>query len=200
MKILYMDRNAELSSGESSCSSTNVLGNCKVATSGNSGSLTETLLAQVEAPVAKFEAGVAQGGLHQDDVKAERATVSFIPEEDQTGVHGHVTGEQEDEEMNKKVEACDSPGNVNLFSVTIAALAVGEKEEENTRDSLKPSDSDSDLLPKASNLTLSNTDSQMIESDDQITVALIHLNETGYEGRSAHTEEEEEFSEYMAHT
>lgn len=190
--ILYMDRNAELSSGESSCSNTNVLGNCKAATSENSGGLPSS--------AHEFESGVVQSELHQDDVKAEGATVCFILEEVKTGVQGHVKGEQEDKEMNTKVEACDSSGNVNLFSVTIAALAAGEKEEEeNTRHSLKPSASVSDLLPQVSNLTLSNTDSQM--TDDQTTVVLMHHNETGYEGRHAHIQEEEkEFSEYMAHT
>lgn len=198
----YMYRLAELSSGESSCSSTNVSGNCKPATSGNSGSLKERSSAQVEASPAEFEIGVVQGGLDHDDCKAEGATVSFMPEEGQTEVQGHITDDQVDNEMKEKVEACDSSGNVSLFSVTLAALTVGVEDEQNTRDSLKPYESET--LATVSKLTLNNIESQMTESDDQITVASAHpthedFTMTGYEGRHAHTEEEEEeFSGYMA--
>lgn len=202
---VYMSRNAELYSSECSCSVTSISENYKPAASGNSVSLTERFSTQVEAPAVVFVVGVVQRWLDHDDTRPEGTTVSFINEKDQTAIQGYMTGEQEDEEINKKVEECDSSGNVNLFSVTLAALAVEEKEEENTRDSLKLSNSDLDLLPTVSKLTLSNTDFQKIESDNQLTGTLICLThedsaETGYENRHAHTQEEEELSGYMAHT
>lgn len=208
---VYMDRGAELSSGDSSCQDcSEVSGNRTLAASGDSGCLT----AEAEALAAEFE--VADGGLDKDE--AEAAEVSFIPEGGQTGVQGHVTDEEED------ALVCDSSGNVDLFSVTLSALVVCEEEEQNTRDSLtdflKLSDTEL-LLPTNSKRTLSHTDSQT-ESGDGTTVAFMlptqeDLTATVCEGRRADTlsgcrkscdgetqheetqEEEEEFSGYMSH-
>lgn len=210
---VYMDRAVELSSGESSCqNSVDVSGNSKVAASGGSGSLT----VETEVPDTEFEVEVTHGRLDRDEDKAEGAEVSLMPEV-------HVTVEVDEEE--DKEEVCESSGNINLFSVTLAALAVceeGEEEEQNTRDSLADFLSDLEpLLPADSKWTLSHRDSQT-ESDDQTTVALMlrtqeDITATGSEGRHAHIfpcdgeheetqeedkeeDEEEEFSGYMRHT
>lgn len=202
---VYMVRDPDLSSGQSSCqNSVDVSGgNSKVAVSGNCGSLT------VEVGVPEDE--VTHEGLHQDEAKAEGAEVSLMPEGGQTGVQEYVTGEEEED----KEDVCDSSGNINLFSVTVSALAASEEEEQNTRDSLTDFLKLEPVLPTDSNQTLRHTHSQP-ESDDQTTVALMlptqeDFTVAGYEGRRADTcdgqtqheetqEEEEEFSGYMRHT
>ncbi|XP_029314458.1 cytokine receptor family member b1 [Cottoperca gobio] len=193
---IYMNRGAELSSGESSCQdSADALGNGKGAASEGSGSLT------MEAQVSDTKLEVPHGGLNGDESNAERAEVSFMPD-------GPVPGEGEEEQV------CQSSGNINLFSVTLASLAVceeGEEEEEqNTRDSL------TDLLKLSDLEPLLHTDSQT-ELDVQTTVTLLLTQEDFTEGRCAdtlsgylktcegetwheETQEEEEFSEYMQHT
>ncbi|XP_039674198.1 interferon alpha/beta receptor 2-like [Perca fluviatilis] len=194
---VYMDRAVELSSGESSCqNSVDVSGNSKVAASGGSGSLT----VETEVPDTEFEVEVTRGRLDRDEDKAEGVEVSLMPEV-------HVTVEVHEPE--DKEEVCESSGNINLFSVTLAALAVceeGEEEEEeqNTRDSLADFLSDIEpLLPADSKWTLGHRDSQT-ESDDQTTQE--DFTATGSEGRHAHifscdgehqeTQEEEEEEAY----
>ncbi|XP_026151283.1 cytokine receptor family member b1 isoform X2 [Mastacembelus armatus] len=207
---VYMDRDPGLSSGDSSCQCTgNKLGNGKPSVSGDCASLKERLSAEVEVPDTEFEFGVVDGELDQDEAKTEGGTVSFILDEGQTGVQEQVTVKEEENE-----DVCDSSGNVNLFSVTLAALAACEEGEQNTRDFLKHYDQEPELST-VSKSTLSHTDSQT-ESDDQTTMALMQTThekfaETGYEVRDADTlsgsikaceeeeEEEEEFSGYMAH-
>lgn len=112
---------------------------------------------------------------------------------------------------------CEGSGNINLFSVTLAALAVCEEEEHNTRDS------PTDLLQLSDLEPLLHTHSQT-ESDDQTAVALLlPTQEDIPEGTLADTfsgclntcdgemqheetkeeeedeEEEEEFCGYMQH-
>ncbi|XP_037645307.1 interferon alpha/beta receptor 1-like isoform X2 [Sebastes umbrosus] len=213
---VYMDRGAELSSAESSSqNSAGVSGNSKVAASGGSGSLT----AVAEVPDTESEVEVRHGGLDHDEAKAKGEEVSFTPDGPVTG-EVVVVGDEEVEE-----EVYESSGNINLFSVTLAALAVGEEgeedEEQNERDSLTDFLKVSDLQP------LLPADSQT-ESDDWTTVALTlptqeDFTVNGYEGRRTNTssdylktgddesqheetqekeeeEEEEEFSGYMRHT
>ncbi|XP_055361334.1 cytokine receptor family member b1 isoform X2 [Betta splendens] len=179
-KYDYLDRDAELSTDESSCSRTSVSDHRKPAVTGNSSS------SQLEEPPAEFDTGLVQGGPDQDDSK--EATVSFTSEEGQSNV-----------KKDCKVNACDSSGNVNLFSVTISALLVDVEEEQHTRDTLTTRDSD---------MTLNNAHTQMTESDNQVTVASTCPSQKAftnyeYEGRHAHEEEEEEeeeeASEYMKH-
>lgn len=175
----YLDRDAELSTRESSCSGSNVSDDCKPAASANSCSLKDT----AEEPPAEF----VQVGLHQDDCNTGGAMVSFVSEECQS--------EREDCE----VTAPDSSGNVNLFSVTLAALLAGVEEEQNIRDT---------LMDRDSILTLNDADTQMTETDNQVILALAQPTKeddtkTGYDGRQAHTEEEDddkEFSGYMTHS
>ncbi len=214
---IYMDRDVELAAGESSCqNSGDVSGNSTAAPSGDSGSLT----AEVLETEVTYEVEVTYGGLDQDEAKAEGAEIFFMPEGGQTGVQRHVTveveeEEEEEEEQKKEEEVCDSSGNVNLFSVTLAALAVCEEEEEeeqNIRNSLTDFLKQTDLKP------LLPTDSQT-ESGDHTTVAFMlptqeDFTATGYEIRHADTlsgclktcdgketqeEKEEEFSAYMGH-
>ncbi|GLD54741.1 cytokine receptor family member b1 isoform X1 [Lates japonicus] len=190
---VYMDRYAQLSSSESlSLGSGNELGNSKIAASGDCGSLTERLPAEVEVTEAEFE----------DEAKAEGAKDSFTPKEGQTGLQA-----QEEEVMK---EEFDSSGNVNLFSVTLAALGVGEEEEEDTlTDFLKLSDLEQ-LLPTVPKQTLSNTDSQT-ELDDQTkdlrcadTSGCLKSSDDKTQHEEAQEEEDDneddsEFSGYMAH-
>ncbi|KAM6955782.1 cytokine receptor family member b1 [Lycodopsis pacificus] len=127
---VYVDRDAELSSGESSCQdSVDVLGNSKVAVSGGSGS--STVKAEVQDTDVEVE--IRHGGLDQNEAKAEGTEVSFMPE-------GPVTGQVKEEEEDKE-EVC----NIDLFSVTLAALKRDEGEEQNTRESF--TDCLSDLEP-----------------------------------------------------
>lgn len=180
---IYIDRDAELSSGGHSCQHS---GNMSGSKSADSRCVTERLSAEVEAPDSEFEVGVKHRELNQHRVEALGATVSFVPEHGQTGVHGQVTVEEEEE----KQEVCYSSSNVNLFSVTLSALAVGEEEEQNTRDSLKLSEPEP-LLPTVSKLTLSDTDSKT-ESGDQTAVTLMQpthedFSESGYERRHVDT-------------
>ncbi|XP_010774316.1 cytokine receptor family member b1 [Notothenia coriiceps] len=195
---MYMNRG--FSSGENSCQdSVDVSGNSKVSASGGSGSLTggtqvPDIVLEIEAPHV--------GGLDEDEPKAEGAFLS----------DGTMTGEVEEEQV------CESSGNINLFSVTLAALAVCEEEEHNTRDS------PTDLLQLSDLEPLLLTHSQT-ESDDQTAVALLlPTQEDITEGTLADTfssclntcdgemqheetkeeeeedeEEEEEFCGYMQH-
>ncbi|XP_041807391.1 cytokine receptor family member b1 isoform X2 [Chelmon rostratus] len=188
---IYMNRAAELSSGESSCRNPGDMSGTPAA-SGDSGRFTE------EARGPEFE------GADEDEAAAEGAEVSFSPERSQTGIQTHATGEVVEEE-----EVFDCSGNVNLFSVTLSALAACEEEEQNSRDFLKLSDQE----------PLLHRDSQTA-SDDQTAE---DFTSTWYEGRRAvalsgclrtcdggtqHEEEEEEeededeeeFSGYMKHT
>ncbi|XP_076602980.1 cytokine receptor family member b1 [Chaetodon auriga] len=192
---LYVDRAAELSSGKSSSENPGEVSGTSAA-SGDCGSFTE----EAEGP-------------DEDEANAEGAEVSFNPEMSQTGVQEHATGEVEEEEEEEEVFDCS--GNVNLFSVTLAALAACEEEEEeeeeqDTRDSLTDFLKLSDLEP------LLHRDSQT-KSDDHRTE---DFTSTGYEGRRADAsfgylrtydgetqqeetqeeEEVEEFSGYMRHT
>ncbi|KAK1902576.1 Interferon alpha/beta receptor 2 [Dissostichus eleginoides] len=144
---MYMNRG--FSSGENSCQdSVDVSGNSKVSASGGSGSLTGGT--QVPDTVLEIEAPHG-GGLDEDEPKAEGAEVSFLSD-------GTITGEVEEEQV------CESSGNINLFSVTLAALAVCEEEEHNTRDS------PTDLLQLSDLEPLLHTHSQT-ESDDQTAMA-----------------------------
>ncbi|KAK9538139.1 hypothetical protein VZT92_005694 [Zoarces viviparus] len=210
---VYLDRDAELSSGESSCQdSVDVLGNSKVAVSGGSGSST----VKAEVQDTEVEVEIRHGGLAQNEAKAEGTEVSFMPE-------GPVTGQvKEEEEEEEEEEVCESLGNIDLFSVTLAALKRDEGEEQNTRESLTDCVSDLEpLLPTNSERTLSHT-------DDRTTLALTlpteeDFGEGGYEARRMNPssgclstrdgetqheetqeeeeeEEEEEFSGYMGRT
>lgn len=155
---VYLDRAAEVFSGESSCeNSGDVSGSRTPAVAEHSGSL------RVEVT-------------HEDEAKDEGAEVPLIPEEAQTGVQGHVTGEVVEEKEE------DSSGDVDLFSITFAALAAYEEEEQNTGDSL------------ADGLKLSNLEPLLpTESHDCTPVAVTLHGET-------EEEEEEEFSGYIRHT
>ncbi|XP_022609596.1 uncharacterized protein LOC111228081 [Seriola dumerili] len=197
---VYIDRDAQLSSGESlSWGSGNVPVNSELGAPGDCGSLTKTLSAEVEVPDAQHEGGIPHRGLDEDETKAK---VSVMPEESQTGVQGHVIGEKEEEEEEEmKEEVFDSSGNINLFSVTLAALDAGEEEkeeeEQNTRDSL------TDLLRlgdlEAGQLTVQHTDSQ---TDYQNThgAGYIRTCETQHEEEEEEEEKKERFFGYMAHT
>ncbi|XP_045910211.1 uncharacterized protein LOC123973893 isoform X3 [Micropterus dolomieu] len=205
---VYMDRPQQLSSGESSCwDSVYVVGKSRPGAPGDS-----VLTMEAEVPDAEFEVKVTHVALDQDEAKGEGAEVS-IP----GVVQGHVIDTVEEEEEGKEeVEVCDSSGNINLFSVTLAALAVceeKEKEVENTEDSLteflKPSNQEP-LLPTGLKWTLSHTDFPT-ESDDQTSVPLMLPTQedfTGFEGRRADTlsdwcddeTQEEEEEEYIRHT
>ncbi|XP_030285377.1 uncharacterized protein LOC115588747 [Sparus aurata] len=196
----YMDRLTDLSSDQSSSQD-----------SGN-GSGSRTL----EAEVPELE--VVHEGLEEDKAKAEGAAeVCFTPEE--TGARDCITGEEEPQEeeeepQEEEEEVCHSSGNVDLFSITLAALAAHEEEEEHPRDSLT-NVLRLDQQPEAA------TDSEL---DDQTAVAVTlpaQEDFTGYEDRRADAfsdffktcegetqeeeeeedeEEEEEFSGYMRHT
>ncbi|KAK2839399.1 hypothetical protein Q5P01_013139 [Channa striata] len=174
----YMDRNTRKVSF-------NGLGISKLAVSEDSGSLTERFSTKMEVPSADK---VVHTAPKQDEPEAERETVSFLSEEDQTGVQGYFISEEE------SMEVCESSENVNLLSVTIAALNVGKKE-------------DPTLLPLTVSSALSSTDYQM-ESDSETAVPSMQptqeYTESLYEERHADTqsseeEEEEERSDYMAH-
>ncbi|XP_023273432.1 interferon lambda receptor 1-like isoform X1 [Seriola lalandi dorsalis] len=195
---VYMDRDAQLSSGESlPWGSGNVPMNSELGAPVDCGSLTKTLSAEMEVPDAQHEVGIPHRGLDEDETKAK---VSVMPEDSQTGVQGHVTGEKEEEEEKEeemKQEVFDSSGNINLFSVTLAALDAGEKEEEeqNARDSL------TDLLRlgdlEAGQLTVQHTDSQ---TDYQNTHGAGYIRTCETQHEEEEEEEEETFSGYMAHT
>ncbi|XP_033965798.1 LOW QUALITY PROTEIN: cytokine receptor family member b1 [Pseudochaenichthys georgianus] len=194
---MYMNRG--FSSGENSCQdAVDVSGNSKVSASGGSGSLTGG--GQVPDTVLEIEAPHG-GGLGEDEPKAEGASLS----------DGTITGEEE--------EVCEGSGNINLFSVTLAALAVCEEEEHNTRDA------PTDLLQLSDLEPLLHTHSQT-ESHDQTAVALLlptqedipegtladtfsgclntcdgemQHEETTEEEEDEEEEEEEEFCGYMQH-
>ncbi|XP_035460273.2 interferon lambda receptor 1 isoform X2 [Scophthalmus maximus] len=220
---VYIGKTLQFPSGESLCwGSGNVLQNSEPATSPDCGSLTVRLSAEVEVSDAEFDGGVTHGVLDKDGAKAEGAKVSFMTEERHIRLQEHFTdGEEvEQEEEIKKKEEFVSSGNVNLLSVTLAALSVGkeEDEEQNAKEPLSNFLKLSDLEPlqTVQKQTLSNTVSQT-ESEDQTAVGLVQhthedFTETGYEGvhadtsgciESQHEEEEvddDNFIEYMAHT
>ncbi|XP_053185071.1 interferon lambda receptor 1-like [Scomber japonicus] len=95
----YMDRDSGLSSGE------------------NSHQDSRDVTAEVEE--ADTELNPYEG--------KDRGEVSVVSERRQTGVQGYGTGQEEEEEEQIKEEACHSSGNINLFSVTLTALADVER-------------------------------------------------------------------------
>ena len=189
-----MDRPTDLSSDQSSSQD-----------SGN-GSGSRTL--EVEVP----ELEVVHERLEED--KAEGAAeVCLTPEE--TGARDRITGEEEPQEEEEE-EVCHSSGDVDLFSITLAALAAHEEEEEHTRDSLtnflRP-----DQQPEEA------TDSELYDQTAVAVTLPAQEDFTGYEDRRAGAfpdffktcegetqeeeeeeeedeDEEEEFSGYMRHT
>ncbi|XP_063744612.1 interleukin-20 receptor subunit alpha-like isoform X2 [Eleginops maclovinus] len=195
---MYLDGGAELSSGESSCkNSVDASGNSKVSASGRSG----TLMGKMHVLHTVMEIEAPHGGLDGDEPKAEGSEISFISD-------GPIAGEVEEEQV------CEVSGNINLFSVTLAALAAWE--EHDTRDSL------TDLLKRSDLVPLLHTHTHT-ESDDQTAVALLLPTEEDMtESTCADTfsgcvnncddemqheetteeeddEEEDEFSAYMKH-
>nr|XP_043907716.1 interferon alpha/beta receptor 1a-like isoform X2 [Solea senegalensis]XP_043907724.1 interferon alpha/beta receptor 1a-like isoform X2 [Solea senegalensis] len=202
--IDYMDRDAQLSLGQSLCwSSSTVTEKSEPAASGDSGSLRERLIA-VEA---EFDGGVTHGGQEEDEASA------FLPRETQTEVQ---VGEEEQEEKRQNDNMFDSASNVNLFSVTIAALSVGEEDEQNKRELVKQTETQKQAL--------SNTDSQtdtaasVQSSNEDCTKSWYENNDTDIktsntehepadEVEEDHEDDEDdeedediEFSGYMAHT
>ncbi|KAM8749723.1 cytokine receptor family member b1 [Acanthopagrus schlegelii] len=188
---VYMDRPTDLSSDQSSSQDSGVA----------SGSRTlEVVVPEVQ---------VVHEELEEDETKAGGAAkVCFIPEE--TGARERITGEEEEEEV------CHSSGNVDLFSITLAALAVHEEEEEEEEECMR--DSPTNIFrpyqqPEAP------ADSEL---DDQTAVAVTlpaQEDFTGYEVKrldafsdffktcegetqeeEEEEEEEEEFSGYMRHS
>lgn len=157
---VYLDRAGELSSDERSHQgSGNTSGNSNIAASHFSGSFTEKLSAKVETLHAEFD---------QDEVKAEETEVSFMHKGSGLGFQRQVVNEfeemeeEEDEEMNMS-------GDVNLFSVTLGALAASEEEEEEEETEQNTEDSLPDLLTLSSqehklvldsSLDLSHADTQ----------------------------------------
>ena len=176
-----MDRPTDLSSDQSSSQDSGVA----------SGSRTlEVVVPEVQVVHEELEEAETKAG--------GAAKVCFIPEE--TGAREGITGEEE--------EVCHSSGNVDLFSITLAALAVHEEEEEECM-----RDSPANIFrpyqqPEAP------ADSEL---DDQTAVAVTlpaQEDFTGYEVKRADAfsdffktcegetqeEEEEEFSGYMRHS
>ncbi|XP_053296683.1 cytokine receptor family member b1 isoform X2 [Pleuronectes platessa] len=217
---IYMDRAARCSTGESLClGSGNMLMQREPASAADCGSLTERLSAEVELSDAELDDGVTLVGLDEDLVKAAGTKVSIGPEESHMRLQGHVTGgevEEKEDEM-KKENVFDSSGDVNLFSVTLAALIVGEEEEEEHNKN-EPFSNFLKLPDPEPLQSLSNTDSQT-QSDDQTTVGLmkethVDFTVTGYEGMRRNTsgcintqheekqegeEDDEKNCEYIAH-
>ncbi|KAM9346919.1 uncharacterized protein ABDE67_011240 [Symphorus nematophorus] len=195
---VYINRPAELSSGQTSSEdSGDVPRNRTPAPAGDSGGST------LEVKVPDFE--VLHERTDEDEAEAEGAEVSFIPQ-------GHFTGEGEEEEDKEEEEeeeeeaVCDSSGDVNLLSVTLAALtACEEEEEQNTTDDLEP------LL-----LLLLHTESQTESQDrtaapparqdftetrtETLSGCLRTCEEEEEEEDEEDEEDEEEFSGYMKHT
>ncbi|XP_062259226.1 cytokine receptor family member b1 isoform X2 [Platichthys flesus] len=190
---VYMDRAARCSTGESLClGSGNMLMHREPASAADCGRLTKRLSAEVELSDAELDDGVTLVGLDEDLVKAAGTKNSIVPEEGHIRLQGHVTGgdgEEKEDEMKKK-KVCDSSGDVNLFSVTLAALIVGEEEEEEEEHNANEPFSNFLKQPDPEPLqSLSNTDSQT-QSDGQTTVGLmkgtnVDFTETGYETRES---------------
>uniref|UniRef100_A0A3P8U7L4 Fibronectin type-III domain-containing protein n=1 Tax=Amphiprion percula TaxID=161767 RepID=A0A3P8U7L4_AMPPE len=204
---IYLDKDRELSSGDGPCQdSGNVSGKSKPAALGDSGSLIVRPSVEVEALYTDFD---------QDEDKAVEAEVSLMHRGDQTGVQGQVTGEVDEEVMKEVVEMQDL-SNVNLFSVTLAAFAEGDEEQQEEEQSTGCSPTDflivptpDHLLPSDSKQILNHTHSQT-ESDNDTLLSLqttqADIIVTGFDSRCADillqhesTEEEEEFSAYLGH-
>ena len=204
---VYLDRAARCFTGESLClGSGNMLMHSEPAAAADCGSLTERLSAEVELSDAELDDGVTLVGLDEDLVKAAGTKVSLVPEEGHIRLQGHVTGgegEEKEEEM-KKEKVFDSSGDVNLFSVTLAALTVGEEEEEEHN----ANEPFSNFLKPPDPEPLQTIVGLMKDTYEDFT-------ETGYEGVRANTsgcintqheekqegeEDDEIIVEYMAHT
>ncbi|XP_071762339.2 cytokine receptor family member b1 [Centroberyx gerrardi] len=192
----YMDREAELSSGTSSCrDSRDTSGASAPTVSGDSGNM---------SVISSAEEEEEDGRDDRVGVRGERGMVSAAADGDQTGIEGRDVGGMEEEE-----DSGDS-GNVNLFSITLRSLARDEEEEEeeeeeqSTRDSLidilKLSDREP-LLSASLKWDLSSAESQnKIQSDDLTPLALMQPEQTdwgeaGYESRHADTTDT--FSGYL---
>uniref|UniRef100_A0A3Q1GMB6 Interferon lambda receptor 1-like n=1 Tax=Acanthochromis polyacanthus TaxID=80966 RepID=A0A3Q1GMB6_9TELE len=204
---IYLDKDRELSSGDGPCQdSGNVLGKIKPAPLGDSGSLMVRSSVEVEAPHTDFD---------QDEDKPVEAEVSLMHGGDQTGVQGKATGEVDEEIMKEVVEMQDF-SNVNLFSVTLAALAEGDEEQEEEEQSTGDSRRNFSKVPTQDHLLTSdskrifNPTHSQTESDNDTLLSLqtthTDITVTGYEDRCAHilmqhesTEEEDEFSGYLGH-
>lgn len=157
---VYLSKASDLFSGEISCKgSANMLGG-------------RTLAVEAE-PTSQIEEVTREDGANN-----ENDDVYGTPEA-QTAVQGHV-GEVEEEKLREVEE--NSSEDVDLFSVTFAALAVCEEEEQHTEDcqtNRSELSSQEPLLPVES------------ESYDQTAVEDMPEAET--------QQEEEEFSAYIRH-
>ncbi|MEQ2254695.1 hypothetical protein ILYODFUR_006225 [Ilyodon furcidens] len=188
---LYMDRNAELSSGRGSHQdSANASVNLGEDVRRDSGSFTK------KQPAVLEEQQVESG-----HCEAEAMQVSFIHDGNQSGPQVRVMVQEEE----MKTGTQDVSGDVNLFSVTFASMATcdeGEIEEEDDSEN-----SSTDFLRIYTLKPLSQMDSQC-EQDDPVSAPLMHpseenFTESGYEGKCADSwmdyEEEEELSGYLTH-
>ncbi|KAM8856792.1 uncharacterized protein AB9W97_020950 isoform 2-T2 [Spinachia spinachia] len=147
---IYMDRGEHFPDDSSFQDSADESRNSKGAVLGGSGSL--------KVQDTEFEVEVRHWDLDQNQGKAEGTEVSFLPE-GQVTVKLKKDNEEEDEHV-----VCESFGDINLFSVTLASLHAlaaceeGEEEEEqNTSDFLFDREP---LPPTNSERTLSHTHSQ----------------------------------------
>lgn len=166
---VYLNKAEELSLCESSCHDSGCVSRSRtLAVAGHSRSLT------AEVPQCEVT--------HEDQAKDEGAGVCFIP-----GVQGDVTRMVVEE----KEEVYDSSDNIDLFSVTLAALAVSLEEEQSAGDSLTDC-----LLPTE---TESHDQTAGAEAADTLSGRL-EACETEEEEQEEEEEEEEEFSEYIRHT
>lgn len=111
---VYLNKDSERFSGEIS--------------SKGSGNMSGGRTLAVEAEPTSQTAEVTQ----EDGAKSEKDDAPCSPE-GQTAVQAHVTGGEVEEDELREVEE-DSSEDVDLFSVTLAALAVCEEEEQHTED------------------------------------------------------------------
>ncbi|KAM4731515.1 uncharacterized protein FYW61_009522 [Anableps anableps] len=185
---LYMDRNAEFSSGGGSYqNSADNSGNINRDAMKDSGGFMETQPEEVESK--------------QYETKAEPVQVSFMHDEDQSGLQVQVTGQEEE----IKLGTLEFSGDVNLFSVTLASMANCDEEEiEEDQDS---GGSSIDFLRIYTLKPLSQIDSES-EREDEKSAPLMHPSEenipgSGHDGSCTvswmeeEEEEEEEFSGYL---
>ncbi|XP_072253928.1 uncharacterized protein [Leuresthes tenuis] len=186
VKHLYLDRDGGYSLAGSSHEDSVMFEQSKLAVSEDFGRVMECLSA--ETPESD-----------EDDAKAEGAGMPVMNSLEQVGVKAQVRG-AEDKEL-KEEDILDTFGDVNLFSVTLASLPVGnevdEEEEGQTKDSfphlpsLKRTESDYPTPVQLENHNEDNTETQYDCRCESY--------EEEEEEEEEEEDEDEEFSGYLGH-
>nr|XP_057938309.1 cytokine receptor family member b1 [Doryrhamphus excisus]XP_057938310.1 cytokine receptor family member b1 [Doryrhamphus excisus] len=194
---VYINRDAENSSGKGSCQNYDIFRTNQLAPSQDSQSSTTS--SQAKADTSDSALQTFPGGVDQEETGVDKLESSCRSLWSKTGVKEQIICEF-DEEMMENI--CNISDNVNLFTVTLAALAVSEKDQktDSVAESLKLSDQEL-LLSTRTKRILCHTDMET-DSDEMKLLQFADgdetCNESSCDDNSTPEEgEEEQLAGYM---